>query len=269
LNVYIHGKKQQNTVRLQPPTRDEVNSQTWPWKQYHQTWLLQSERQKLVLFTCLLPACCTLVLRRGILEAEEEEEEEEDTERLTCKQGSNAWGHGNPVARRSVCSCHKAIATPRTVAPPPPAAIRPEFLYLLHLLLLSFFQLPYHTSTINLQLLRLLRSLSLSLSLARSLLVVAAVIKTERASGPTERAYLVLRGAGGRTWSLASQSTGKRKRGNKRARTDKHTTDDRCLSGNVFFVRNRIDRPSAMMLLLCIAPLDRGARSTACAKSVL
>jgi hypothetical protein len=33
-------------------------------------------------------------LRRGILEAEEEEEEEEEeqqhTERLTCKQGSNA-----------------------------------------------------------------------------------------------------------------------------------------------------------------------------------
>jgi hypothetical protein len=40
-----------------------------------------------------LPACCTLVLRRGILEAEEEEEEEEEqqhTQRLTCKQGSNA-----------------------------------------------------------------------------------------------------------------------------------------------------------------------------------
>jgi len=35
--IYIHGKKQQNTVRLQPPTRDEGNSQTWPWKQYHQT----------------------------------------------------------------------------------------------------------------------------------------------------------------------------------------------------------------------------------------
>jgi hypothetical protein len=68
---------------------------------------------------------------------------------------------------------------------------------------------------------------------------------------------------------LASQSTGKRKRANKRARAHKHTTDDRCLSGNVFFVRNRVDRPSAMMLLLCIAPLDPGARSTACAKSVL
>jgi hypothetical protein len=53
------------------------------------------------------------------------------------------------------------------------------------------------------------------------------------------------------------------------ARAHKHTTDDRCLSGNVFFVLNKLDRPSAMMLLLCIAPLDRGARSTACAKSVL
>jgi hypothetical protein len=56
--------------------------------------MLRSERQKLVLFSCLLPACCPLVLRRGILEAEEEEEEEEEeqqhTERLTCKQGSNA-----------------------------------------------------------------------------------------------------------------------------------------------------------------------------------
>jgi hypothetical protein len=109
----------------------------------------------------------------------------------------------------------------------------------------------------------------LYLSLARSLLVVAAVIKPERASGATERAYLVFRRAGGRTWMLASQSTGKRKRANKRARAHKHTTDDRCLSGNVFFVRNRVDRPSAMMLLLCIAPLDPGARSTACAKSVL
>jgi hypothetical protein len=35
--IYIHGKKQQNTVRFQPPTRDEGNSQTWAWKQYHQT----------------------------------------------------------------------------------------------------------------------------------------------------------------------------------------------------------------------------------------
>jgi len=167
LHIYIHGKKQQNTVRLQPPTRDEGNSQTWPWKQYHHV-MLRSERQKLVLFSCLLPACCPLVLRRGILEAEEEEEEEEQqhTERLTCKQGSNAWGHGNPVARRCVCSCHKAIATPRTVAPPAAAAIRPEFLCLLHLFLLSFFQLPYHTSTRNLQLLRFLRSLSLARSLA-------------------------------------------------------------------------------------------------------
>jgi hypothetical protein len=93
LHIYVHGKKQQNTVRLQPPTRDEGNSQTWPWKQYHHV-MLRSERQKLVLFSCLLPACCPLVLRRGILEAEEEEEEEEEeqqhTERLTCKQGSNA-----------------------------------------------------------------------------------------------------------------------------------------------------------------------------------
>jgi hypothetical protein len=48
--IYIHGKKQQNTVRLQPPTRDEGNSQTWSWKQYHHVTATKRETKACSVF---------------------------------------------------------------------------------------------------------------------------------------------------------------------------------------------------------------------------
>jgi hypothetical protein len=69
----------------------------------------------------------------------------------------------------------------------------------------------------------------LSRSLAHSLLVVAAVIKTERASGATERAYLILRGEGGKNLEAGFPVHGKKKASQQaRARTQTH--DRRSMS---------------------------------------
>jgi hypothetical protein len=108
--------------------------------------------------------------------------------------------------------------------------------------------------------------LSLSLSLARSLSSCRSRCCKNRASFRRNRKSVS--GIAGRRgeepggW-LPSPREKESEPTSARARTHKHTTDDRCLSGNVFFVLNKVDRPSAMMLLLCIAPIDRGARSTA------
>ncbi len=113
--------------------------------------------------------------------------------------------------------------------------------------------------------------ISLSLSLARSLSSWRGRCYKNRASFRCNRKSVSgIARSGGKNLEAGFPVHGKKKASQQaRARSHKHTTDDRCLSGNVFLVRNRVDRPSAMMLLLCIAPLDRGARSTACAKSVL
>lgn len=164
-------------------------------------------------------------------------------------------GNCNATHRCSSSCCCNPSRVLVSAAPPPP------------LLLSAAIPYQYEKSTAA-----AVAPISLSLSLARLLSSCRSRCYKNRASFRCNRKSVSgvarRRGEEPGGW-LPSPREKESEPTSARAGAHKHTTDDRCLSGNVFFVLNRVDRPSAMMLLLCIAPLDRGARSTACAKSVL
>jgi hypothetical protein len=125
-------------------------------------------------------------------------------------------GNCNATHRCSSCCCCNPSRVLVSAAPPPP-------------LLLSA-AIPYQYEKSAAAAVAPI-SLSLSRSLAHSLLVVAAVVKTERASGATERAYLVLRGEGGKNLEAGFPVHGKKKASQQaraRAHTNTRPTIDVC-----------------------------------------
>jgi hypothetical protein len=121
-------------------------------------------------------------------------------------------GNCNATHRCSSSCCCNPSRVLVSAAPPPP------------LLLSAAIPYQYEKSAAA-----AVAPISLSRSLAHSLLLVAAVIKTKRASGATERAYLVLRGEGGKNLEAGFPVHGKKKASQQaRARTNTRPTIDVC-----------------------------------------